>query len=630
MGNRFNDSVFVNKLKSINPNILVLGQYINQNTKIMVRCNKCKYEWTPTPKTLLRGIGCPVCSGRLPMVGKNDFATVHSELLKEWDYQKNSMLGILPTKITQKSGKKVWWICSICGHSWKTTPEKRVSGRGCPKCGLEKQKKERINTLVSKKGSLADNQKALLSEWDFESNSINGLYPTMITESSNKEAFWICSKCGYKWKAVISNRVKGSGCPVCANKIIITGVNDLSTSNPELLDEWDYEKNAEIGITPQSISKGSEQKVYWICKYCGHHWQAFVYSRTSGTACPECSKRWQSSIPEQALYYYLSKSFPKAINGFKSDWLMNSEIDIFIPELNLGIEYDGQAWHDKIEKDVSKDLLCQKHNIELLRVREPKCPKINNRKLTYIRLNKSLNSLDIMINDVIRMISEYYSIPIDVDVNFFRDKDDILKELNFHEIKNNISNIDGIKESWDYENNGLMKPEFFTKSSEFNAKWKCPNCGYKWESPIKNRLKNTKSCPVCSGKKTIKGINDFASLYPRLLLEWDYEKNNSNGVFPDRIPKSYRIPVHWICSKCGYEWTATPCNRVYGKTGCPKCWKQKRTHKIQQLDLNGNLIEEYVSAKEAAIVLGINKGCIQSVCNGTRNTYKGFVWKYKT
>ena len=52
----------------------------------------------------------------------------------------------------------------------------------------------------------------------------------------------------------------GCGCPYCSNNSILKGFNDLATTNPEVLNEWDYEKNRELGITPFLISHGSTKK----------------------------------------------------------------------------------------------------------------------------------------------------------------------------------------------------------------------------------------------------------------------------------------------------------------------------------------------------------------------------------
>ena len=575
MGKKKTNEDFVKELNKINPNVIPLEPYSGTYTNMDVRCNICGYEWSPVPKTLLRGIGCPACSGRVPIKGKNDFATMHPELLIDWDYKANKLKGVEPDQYTARSGVKATWECHVCGEKWIATIDKRASGRGCPVCAKEKQKVARISSLLSKNGSLASEEKELMLDWDYDRNSKKGLSPDSLTVKSNKNAHWKCHVCMHEWKAIISNRTKGVGCPVCANKIVIEGINDLGTTNPELIEEWD-EKNLAEGVKYTEITSGSEYKAHWKCKYCGHRWKTYVYSRAAGTGCPVCAKRWQSSIPERALFYYIQKSIPNAINGYQPEWIKPSEIDIFIPDINLGIEYDGQAWHKSIKRDLEKDKICKQNGINLLRIREPLCPHFKNRELTYIRENKSLNHIDRMVHDVFDMIERKYRIKLCKDICYERDKENILVALGYHELENNVAQIPIKVDYWDYEKNDELRPEFFSPNSEISVYWACKECGYSWKQRIRDFIKTKNSCPVCSGRVIVPGKNDITAECPDLMKDWDYEKNAKEGIYPNKIRKSYSKKVHWKCHLCAHEWMAKPTNRYYGKTGCPKCWDKKR------------------------------------------------------
>ena len=78
------------------------------------------------------------------------------------------------------------------------------------------------------------------------------------------------------------------GCPYCSNKKVLPGFNDLATTNPELLDEWDYSRNT---IDPTTITAGTNHKVWWKCKACGNQWQAVILSRKHGCGCPICGHK---------------------------------------------------------------------------------------------------------------------------------------------------------------------------------------------------------------------------------------------------------------------------------------------------------------------------------------------------
>lgn len=63
--------------------------------------------------------------------------------------------------------------------------------------------------------------------------------------------------------------------------------NSLATLNPELLSEFDFEKNP---IKPEQLSIHSGKLVWWKCS-AGHKWQAPVDRRVNGSKCPFCRNR---------------------------------------------------------------------------------------------------------------------------------------------------------------------------------------------------------------------------------------------------------------------------------------------------------------------------------------------------
>ena len=100
-----------------------------------------------------------------------------------------------------------------------------------------------------------------------------------------------CNK-GHDWQTMVSNRVKGHGCPVCSGHKVLDGFNDLATTDPEIAKEWNYEKNAPL--TPSDFTAGSGKRVWWRCQN-GHEWQACICHRapksnSRGTGCPLCSR----------------------------------------------------------------------------------------------------------------------------------------------------------------------------------------------------------------------------------------------------------------------------------------------------------------------------------------------------
>lgn len=140
-------------------------------------------------------------------------------------------------------------------------------------------------------------------------------------------------------------------------------------NKPSLLDEWDYDKNDDI----ENYTYGSNKKVWWFCRY-GHSYRMRINHKTvDDIGCPICSKERKTSFPEKAIFYYVKKFFADAEENKNFNWLGKKEVDIYIPSINVAIEYDGYHWHSNIEKDTIKDNICNSHNVILYRIRIEGC-----------------------------------------------------------------------------------------------------------------------------------------------------------------------------------------------------------------------------------------------------------------
>ena len=272
--------VGVNDLATVNPKLAKEWNY-EKNDKLPQEYTsgsgkkvwwKCKqgHEWQAIIRDRTRGKGCPYCSGNLPIVGKTDLATTNPELLKEWDYNRNSKL---PQCYKSYSRAKVWWKCKQ-GHEWQTTISNRTAGNGCPYCSGR--------LPIVGKTDLLSQCPDIAKEWNYEKNY--PLTPQNVGKGSGKKVWWKCEK-GHEWQTVIATRTAGSGCPYCSGNLPIVGKTDLLSQYPFVAQEWNYEKNDKL---PQEYTSGSSQKVWWKCKQ-GHEWQAIIRDRTRGKGCPYCS-----------------------------------------------------------------------------------------------------------------------------------------------------------------------------------------------------------------------------------------------------------------------------------------------------------------------------------------------------
>ena len=177
--------------------------------------------------------------------------------------------------------------------------------------------------------SLAEVHPELVSEWS-EKNLL--LTPDGITFGSNKKVWWK-GTCGHEWQASVKARSNGEKCPICSGARVIAGINDLATTDSQLLSEWDYEQNK---LKPTEVSRTSAKRAWWKCRH-GHSWSMKINERTIlNKGCRICEQEYLSLFPALAVSYYSNKKGLKAELG--SDRLLGVPLETYIPSEKLAIE----------------------------------------------------------------------------------------------------------------------------------------------------------------------------------------------------------------------------------------------------------------------------------------------------
>ncbi len=599
----------------------------------------------------------------------------NKDLMNEWNYEKNKEFDI--NNITSGSSKKVWWICKN-GHEWEASVVNRVKGRSCPIC---KNKK-----ILLGYNDIFSTNPELEKEWDYDKNELLNISPKNISKGFGKKVWWKCPK-GHSYDMTPNQKTSTNArCPICQNDRLLVGYNDLETTNPELSREWDYDKN--FPLKPTNVINANNKKIWWVCP-SGHSYSQTIISRKRGRGCPKCAYGTHTSFPEQAIYYYLKNVYPDLINN---DRHLTIELDLYIPSLNIAVEYDGYYAHSKKnEKDLRKNKICFDNGIKLYRIREDKLKKLNDYSIDiYCKQNDTIS-----LEKAIKQLANLLKIDIDVDIN----RDSIkIKELydNYIKAKNILSVKPELASEWNYDKNNNIKPEHVYANSSQKYWWICKN-GHEWLASPNKRVSSNRNCPYCTHQKVEVGVNDLETMYPELAKEWHPIKNGKilpnsinaktnkkywwigkcghewdsavssrikgigcpiccnqriqkgindlsttnpellkewdykkNKVLPENISIGSGLKVWWKCDKCGTSWQTSPCVRK--KSGCPKCSKKiisdKLSKKILQFSKDGILINEYDSLKKASEETGIEKSNICSVCKGKTKTAGGFVWKY--
>ena len=350
------------------------------------------------------------------------------------------------------------------------------------------------------------------------------------------------------------------------------GIDDLKTLYPNLILDWDYQRNDK---GPDEFLSHSRQKVAWKCHCCGYEWVAFIYSRTAGNGCPACAGQaliigkndLKKKAPELAMQWDYSKNGdlkPEnvALNSSKPiywvcekghSWcvspnsrvsqhtgcrqcsselrtsfaeqailfyvrkyvdaesryiFMGKEIDIYVPALKIGIEYDGVYYHSG----------------QAAEEREKRKDKVCEE-----------NGIDLL---RVKEVRKKENIPLISDKIFYRyvEKEIYLEQAIKWVLKH-------IKEKGNYN---------FDVFVNINS-----DCGMIRELYIKSEKKAS-----------------LKSMYPELVLEWDYEKNGK--LRPENFTYGSDVKVWWKCSKeHSYEASISHRTQKVNATSCPYCAGQR-------------------------------------------------------
>lgn len=425
---------------------------------------------------------------------------------------------------------------------------------------------------MENKKYLIDN-KELMKEWDWNKNE--SLDPNKIVFGSEKKAWWICSKCNNTWQTTIYHRaVRNQGCPKCGiikrakSKRTPKDGESLYDKNPLLINEWNWMKNKDID--PKSIKETSPRKVWWVCEK-GHEWEARINKRVLGNGCPICYSTTKTSFAEQVVFWYLSK-VTNVIHRYN---FMGKEIDVYLSDFNVGIEYDGIFWHkdsNTIEREKRKNKFLKDNGIKLIRIKE-----INNNdtiidnkdcytifckyEITHQYLQKVLIELSKLLNQITNT-NIFNNIKFDLD----NDRAKIIEFFKVKDLEDSLYNkYPQIAKEWDYEYNNNLSPKDVSCGSNLKVWWICGK-GHRYSCRIAHRT-NGIGCSICSGRKLEKGYNDLVTTDPELVKEWNFKKNI---IKPNEVSHGSGKTVWWICEK-GHEWESKILNRTINRRGCPMC-----------------------------------------------------------
>lgn len=356
----------INDFPTTNPELLVQWDYEKNDisptkvskgsdTKRWWLCEEFKHSHSVSvaSKTKPNPTRCTVCKGRQVLSGFNDLETKYPDVALEWDYTLNESK---PSEITSRNHGLFWWKCKNHPHSYQATcnDKTKPSRPGCPYCFGNKVLVG-FNDINTSHPQVA---KIMLSP-----------DPTTISRGYNGVGVFQCENEDHTYECLVRDKfTHGIVCPICYGRRVLDGFNSLLDTDPYIKDEWDYELNTN---GPEKFSRGSNKTIWLKCMYKDHSYERKVHERTiSGLKCSGCVK----SIGEKSLLDFIKEIYSGDISISDRTQISPLELDIFLPEKNIALEFNGVYYHSEKFKDNkyhnNKYLMCSEKGIKLIQIWE--------------------------------------------------------------------------------------------------------------------------------------------------------------------------------------------------------------------------------------------------------------------
>lgn len=571
---------FERDVAAVNPEIQILGKYVNNATNIKAKCKKCGRVWDAVPTKLINHYQCPLCKKQRVFESflannllishsayRDNFSRVNVQCKKcrfSWDVipkllkkdprcprcsDKGNRLKWTNEKFVKEMQKrspnivieekyngyevKIRCQCNTCGFKFAQSPHQLLTGKGCPRC----------------------NGHHRWSITEFE-NKIIKLNPNIIATGFTgikKKVHCKCNVCGCEWEPIADDVIRGHGCPRCAKRERLNFVQfkeefELSHPTIEILD-------TDVKTTVTMIN--------CYCKRCGNVWLTNIARLKDGNGCNLCNHSATSFMEQAILQSFRTRLGKKSVLS-RNKSAIGKELDIYIPSKNIAFEPGGWSFHKySKQKDAMKRQLCKIKGIRLITIYDnyPELkPPFPNDCLVYgqglgeTRYRKELKKLidylfrlcdisPLITSEEWKSIQKYAN-----EQSMHKSSEEILKEI--QRANPNIRILDS--------------PTRLTEKVLCH----CNKCDYEWKaSPV--NLRRGIGCPKCGGTKKLTQEEfdlqlKFAN--PKIIALEKYKNISSSVLFH--------------CNECGYEWKSPARWMIRKENNCPVCKKKEQLIKL--------------------------------------------------
>ena len=388
--------------------------YVKTKEKMWITHRLCGHRFQQTPHNHLRGQGCPKCCYKNR---KNNYSFIEEAKKRFGDRYMFPYID----KEYEGSHSKITVKCNLCGKVFtKIACDFITSPYGGCDCAKEKEKlinyeelkkeytknevipfkgfknilTDKVKLVCEKHGiyekyikDLFNNndicQKCVRSHngelkklsFDKFENKLKEKHPNISVNNKNEYVntripiMFKCDVCSHVFKRIpglfIYNNLAYS-CPECGKK-------DIIKKHTKTQSQFELEVKRLYGNLYTVIGKyiSSDKKIKIKCNDCGREFDIEANSFLQGHGCPYHNLNY--SINENKIFEFVKESFPNAIQNDRKT-LNGNELDIYIPEKNIAIEYDGLYWHNELNKEncyhLHKTEECEKQGIRLIHIFE--------------------------------------------------------------------------------------------------------------------------------------------------------------------------------------------------------------------------------------------------------------------
>ena len=289
-----------------------LDTYVNKRTKLRVKHNNCGNIYKVLPNNFLRGNRCPYCANKAKSKNNDQFKQeVRSLVGDEYTFLDDYVNN--KTKLRVKHNK--------CGNVYKVKPGNFFIGRRCPYCTTNALKsnaqfKQEVKNLVGDDYTFLEPYQGALVKIKVKHN-----------------------KCGTIYKVKPSHFLDGSRCPYCA-------INTKAKTNTEFKQQVQDLVGNEYVFLDTYVDTHTKLRVKH--NECGNVYEVTPGNFLYGYRCPYCnSPKGEVAINKILKSLGINYEYQKTFDDLKDKGCLS--YDFYIPDQNILIEYQGQQHYEPVD-----------------------------------------------------------------------------------------------------------------------------------------------------------------------------------------------------------------------------------------------------------------------------------------